>query len=96
MDGVPLAFMVHGRRDTVAQRSIEVFIGRIITDEGFRQTFAGNATAAIRLFIDTGHELTSVEIAALVAMRPDFWERVADEVDPRLQKASLALTRIPS
>jgi hypothetical protein len=72
----------------VAQRSIEVLIGRLITDEGFRGAFIGDPTAALRAFIEAGHELTTVEISALVATGPDFWERVADQVDPRLQKAS--------
>jgi hypothetical protein len=72
----------------VAQRSIEVLIGRLITDEGFRDAFMRDPMAALRTFIDAGHDLTTVEIAALVATGPDFWERVADQVDPRLQKAS--------
>jgi hypothetical protein len=33
--------------------------------------------------------LTPAELAALVAMPPDFWDRVAEHVDPRLQKANL-------
>ena len=33
-------------------------------------------------------ELTTVEIAALLATRTDVWDSVADQVDPRLQKAS--------
>jgi hypothetical protein len=72
----------------VAQRSIELLIGRLITDEGFREAFVHNPGAAIRMFVDAGSELTTVEIAALLATRADVWERVADEVDPRLQKAS--------
>jgi hypothetical protein len=86
--------MFNRKRDTVAQRSIEVLIGRLITDEGFRDAFVSDPMAALRAFIDAGHDLTTVEIAALVATGPDFWERVADEVDPRLQKASFQpLTR---
>jgi hypothetical protein len=78
----------------VAQRSIELFIGRLITDEGFREAFIHNPGEAIRAFVDAGSELTVVEIAALLATRADFWERVADQVDPRLQKACLhSLTR---
>jgi hypothetical protein len=72
----------------VAQRSIELLIGRLITDEGFREAFVHNPGAAIQMFVDAGSELTTVEIAALLATRADVWERVADEVDPRLQKAS--------
>ena len=73
----------------MAQRSIEVFIGRLMTDEAFREAFVVDAMAATRAFIDAGHELTSVEIAALLATRADFWEQAADELDPRVQKTSL-------
>ena len=73
----------------MAQRSIEFFIGRLITDEGFRGAFIDNPGAAIRMFVDGGSELTTVEIAALLATRAELWERVADELDPRLQKTSL-------
>jgi hypothetical protein len=76
----------------VAQRSIELFIGRLITDEGFREAFIHNPDAAVRMFVDAGSELTTVEIAALLATRADFWERAADQVDPRLQKASFHST----
>ena len=77
----------------MAQRSIEVFIGRLITDEGFREAFIQNPGGAIRMFVDGGSELTTVEIAALLGTHGDFWERVADQVDPRLQKASLSFSR---
>ena len=90
--GLPLVQGKAGHK--VAQRSIELFIGRLITDEGFRDAFVLNPGAAIRLFVDAGSELTIVEIAALLGTRADFWERVADQVDPRLQKACLhSLTR---
>ena len=72
----------------VAQRSIELFIGRLITDEAFREEFIHNPGGAIRVFADAGSEFTTVEIAALLATRTDIWERVADQLDPRLQKAS--------
>jgi hypothetical protein len=74
----------------VAQRSIEMFIGRLITDEKFRAAFAANSPAALRQFIESGHELTTVEIAALTATRTDLWAHVADRIDQRLQKANLS------
>ena len=77
----------------MAQRSIELFIGRLITDEGFREAFIQNPGGAIRIFVDAGCELTTVEIAALLGTRGDLWERVADQVDPRLQKTSLSISR---
>jgi hypothetical protein len=74
---------------SVAQRSIELFIGRLVTDEEFRETFIRNPPAAVSTFTGAGLELTSVEIAALLATRADIWERVADQIDSRLQKVSL-------
>jgi hypothetical protein len=73
----------------VAQRSIELFIGRLITDEEFREAFIRDPTTAIRIFVETGSELTTVEVAALLATRTEVWEGVADQIDGRLQKASL-------
>jgi hypothetical protein len=73
----------------VAQRSIELFIGRLVTDEEFREAFIRNPSAAVSTFKGAGLELTSVEIAALLETRAEIWERVADQVDSRLQKVSL-------
>jgi len=73
----------------VAQRSIEVVIGRLMTDEAFRFAFFRNATTALADFIESGYELTAVEIAALRTMPADTWTRLAQHIDPRLQKVSL-------
>ncbi len=72
----------------MAQRSIEILIGRLITDEAFRCAFRGNAIATLARFVESGYELTPVEIAALRATPADVWERVAEHIDPRLQKVS--------
>ena len=72
----------------MAQRSIEVLIGRLITDEAFRIAFLENRAEALRGFIESGHELTDLEMAALAQTRQDLWVLVADQIDPRLQKAS--------
>ena len=73
----------------MAQRSVEILIGRLITDEAFRRAFCGDAEATLERFIEMGHELTPVELAALTATRSDLWVLVAEQIDPRLQKASL-------
>jgi hypothetical protein len=77
----------------VAQRSIEVLIGRLLTDEAFRAAFLKNPSTALQIFREAGHELTPLEITALTAMPPALWNEVADEIDPRLQKANLAKDR---
>jgi hypothetical protein len=73
----------------MAQRSVELLIGRLVTDEGFRAVFLRNPAATLTQFIEWGHELTALEIAALEATDPGLWTRTAQHVDPRLQKASL-------
>jgi hypothetical protein len=74
----------------VAQRSVEILIGRLFTDEAFREAFLINPSTALRIFREAGHELTRLEIDALLAAPPELWTHVANEIDPRLQKANLA------
>ena len=73
----------------MAQRIIEMVIGRLITDEQFRSEFLVNPEARLIDLCDRGLELSRTEILALVNTDPTLWARVADAVDPRLQKASL-------
>jgi len=74
----------------VAQRSIEVLVGRLVTDEAFRSAFRADTVATLIRFAESGFDLTALEIAAMRATPADLWERVAERVDPRLQKASLS------
>jgi len=75
----------------VAQRSVEILIGRLITDEAFRSAFRANAVSTLTAFMESGYELTSVEVAALCATPADLWGQVAARIDERLQKASYSL-----
>jgi hypothetical protein len=70
------------------QRNVELLIGRLVTDEAFRGMFVRDPAATLRQFIECGHELTALEIAAIEATDAGLWTRTADQVDPRLQKAS--------
>jgi hypothetical protein len=73
----------------VTQRSIELVVGRLVTDEGFRRAFLIDPHHALAELLEFGMHLTGAEIAALVATNPSVWAQTADAVDPRLQKASL-------
>ena len=77
----------------MTQLSIEMVIGRLVTDEEFRRAFRADPHAAIDSLLKSGMHLTRSEIAALMAMDPDVWGRVSDLVDARLQKADLTLDR---
>jgi hypothetical protein len=72
----------------MAQRSMEILIGRLVTDEAFRSAFRADSVATLVGFVEAGYDLTALEIAALRGTPLDVWERVAEHIDPRLQKAS--------
>jgi hypothetical protein len=72
----------------VAQRSIEILIGRLVTDEAFRSAFRTDAAATLIGFVESGYDLTALEIASLRETPTEVWERVSEQIDLRLQKAS--------
>ena len=77
------------RRLNLAQRIIEILIGRLITDEEFRSEFLSDPEGTLLALADRGLEFSRTEIAALMNTDPTLWARTADALDMRLQKASL-------
>ena len=73
----------------MAQRIVEMVIGRLITDEDFRARFQNDPEPTLLAFRDLGFDLSRTEMAALVNTNPSIWQSAADALDPRLQKASL-------
>jgi hypothetical protein len=73
----------------LAQRIIEILIGRLITDEQFRHEFLEAPESTLFTLCDQGLELSKTEISALLNTDPTLWVRTANGLDPRLQKASL-------
>jgi hypothetical protein len=72
----------------VAHRTIEMLIGRLITDEEFRTEFLRDPEKTLAELNDLGLVLSRTEVAALIGTDPELWARTADAIDPRLQKAS--------
>ncbi len=73
----------------MSQRSVEQVIGRLVTDEGFRDRFAADPGIAIQELVDGGLELNGCELRALTALDPDRIARFAEAIDPRIQKVDL-------
>jgi ligand-binding sensor domain-containing protein len=71
------------------QRSIEILIGKLVTDEEFRLAFLHDPKATLELAETWGIALSPYEVRALLSTDRGLWDRVADELDVRLQKASL-------
>lgn len=74
-------------------RNVEVLIGRLATNPGFRKRFTERPLEALR---EQGLELTEIEITALAATRPEAFRALAAALDARLRKASLAVESRPS
>ena len=73
----------------MAQRSVEVVIGRLATDESFRAAFRRDPCGTLHGL--PAHEivLTSTERDALVSTPPTAWDAIAAALDSRLQKIAL-------
>jgi hypothetical protein len=70
----------------MSQRSVERIIGKLVTDEAFRRRFAQEPEVVLREATEGGLELTPCELHALRALDARGLERLADAIDPRLQK----------
>lgn len=73
----------------MSQANVERIVGRLATDEDFRRDFHANPERVVQDLADRGVELTRAELDALVTLDPSTFDRFADALDPRLQKASL-------
>ncbi len=74
----------------MSQRSVEFIVGRLVTDEAWRHRFRRDARATLdELEADLRDPLTSVERHVLESVEPDALDRMAELLDPRLQKITL-------
>jgi putative intracellular protease/amidase len=73
----------------MTQKSVEVVVGRLVTDEPFRSAFAEDPRAVLEMARDRGLDLTASEMAALIGTDPTLWDVAADGLDPRLQRIGL-------
>ena len=70
----------------MSQKSVELVIGKLATDEGFRRRFLDDAVAALYELGPRGCELTAIEFEALAALDPEALRSFAVVIDQRLQK----------
>ena len=71
----------------MAQAAVEQCIGRLLTDEAARHRFGRDPDGTLTDIVqDARVSLTPAERAALRTTAVDRWHRMADEIDPRLQR----------
>lgn len=82
---------MHGPREVkvMTQRTVELVLGRLITDEAFRRSFTEDPAGTLATIAERGAELNSCEVHALCSLDSDLLARVAEAIDPRLQKSDL-------
>ena len=73
----------------MAQRTVQLIIGQILTDEEFRSDFLERPIQILRSLRERGVELTNVEIDALAQIDRRFWLIGAEWIDARLQRCRL-------
>jgi aryl-alcohol dehydrogenase-like predicted oxidoreductase len=73
----------------MTQRSVEILIGKLLTDEELRESFRRDPQGALLQLRNQGLEFSSLELQALSALEPAEVSDLAEVIDPRLQKASL-------
>ena len=73
----------------MSQRTVQLLIGQIITDEELRHQFVSRPRETLTALADQGLDLTKNEIEALVRTDQRLWDTAARRIDPRLQRCSL-------
>ena len=73
----------------MTHQSVEILIGKLVTDEELREAFQQNPHAVLAWLRYQGLQLSSLEMEALKAINPSELSGLADTIDRRLQKASL-------
>ena len=72
----------------MSQKSVEIVIGKLATDEALRTRFTRDPTATLRELNEIGLELSNGEITALLEMPVAVLNVLASWVHPRLQKVA--------
>jgi DNA-binding NarL/FixJ family response regulator len=64
---------------------VQLVIGRLLTDDAFRQRFETGARESLTRLCEQGIELTDCEVAALLETDRHVWSTTARQIDSRLR-----------
>src|SRR3989454_3481152 len=73
----------------MTQQSVEILIGKLLTDEELREAFEQNPHGVLVWLLRQGLQLSRLEMEALRSIKPLDLSGLAETIDRRLQKASL-------
>jgi hypothetical protein len=75
----------------MSQKTVQLIIGRILTDDELRSRFVRQPSETLTALRDQGFELSASEVEALVRTDRRLWNDASSRIDPRLQRCSLPL-----
>ena len=78
----------------MSQRDVEKLLGKILTDDDFRESFFPVGRQSFEFAAQYGLELTAVERSALSSLRSRAFECLARSLDPRISRSSAGGDRI--
>jgi len=71
----------------MSQKNVEILLGKILTDDRFRDGFLPVGPSSFELASRFGLEFTAVEQAALATLRRRPFESLARELDGRISRS---------
>lgn len=77
----------------MSQKSVEIVIGKLATDEELRARFLADPMAALDGLGERGLDLNPAEREALLAIPKGVWIVIPRWIHPRLQKIALSPER---
>lgn len=69
-------------------QAIDIFIEQLLNDEELRDSFFRHPRQTLRMAGDWGLPLSDSEVAALLAVEPSLWNRIAAQLIDQLQPAA--------
>lgn len=81
----------------MSQWGVQLVIGKLITDDGFRRRFESGAPESLAELCEQGIDLDDAEVAAFVETDSRLWSTIAVQIDRRLRRARVSrVSRTPA
>jgi DNA-binding NarL/FixJ family response regulator len=71
----------------MANWGVQLVIGKLVTDEAFRQRFEARARESLTSLSEQGIDLSEREVDAFLEIDPRLWAAVATQMDPLVRPA---------